>query len=514
MSQHEQKDEKKAKGGGDGHLSLVVLGASGDLAKKMVFPALFALYKQDLLPKSLVVVGHARSELDDAEFKKKISEKFSIDEDNKDAEEKKRKEFLDRCVYHRGKYDEAESFADLDKLLQEYEEKAGDGANRLFYLAIPPSVYADAAKAIREKGLSKKGWNRFVLEKPFGRDAESSAELSRKLSKLFDEEEVYRIDHYLGKEMVQNLLVLRFANEVFEPVWNKDHIANVRITLEEDFGAEGRGGYFDEFGIIRDVMQNHLIQVLALVAMEPPKSLGASDIQDAKTKVLKSIAPIKPDDILIGQYTASDDQGEKKKGYTDDPSIPNKHSLTPTFAVTELRVNNDRWEGTPFIIKSGKALNDHKSEVRIQFKPSKLKDLFDEDLPPNELVLRVQPNEAVYLKMLTKKPGLTEEQALIELDLTYKSRFAAEGKAPRIPGAYERLVLDVIKGDHRLFVRDDELAAAWDIFTPILHHLEDQKVEPIPYAYGSRGPAEADEFIRARGFRLTPGYQWPKTSAL
>ncbi|ELR22078.1 glucose6-phosphate dehydrogenase, C-terminal domain containing protein [Acanthamoeba castellanii str. Neff] len=499
MSQHEQKDEKKAKGGGDGHLSLVVLGASGDLAKKMVFPALFALYKQDLLPKSLVVVGHARSELDDAEFKKKISEKFSIDEDNKDAEEKKRKEFLDRCVYHRGKYDEAESFADLDKLLQEYEEKAGDGANRLFYLAIPPSVYADAAKAIREKGLSKKGWNRFVLEKPFGRDAESSAELSRKLSKLFDEEEVYRIDHYLGKEMVQNLLVLRFANEVFEPVWNKDHIANVRITLEEDFGAEGRGGYFDEkeesvtltrgdddtrlqFGIIRDVMQNHLIQVLALVAMEPPKSLGASDIQDAKTKVLKSIAPIKPDDILIGQYTASDDQGEKKKGYTDDPSIPNKHSLTPTFAVTELRVNNDRWEGTPFIIKSGKALNDHKS--------------------------------AVYLKMLTKKPGLTEEQALIELDLTYKSRFAAEGKAPRIPGAYERLVLDVIKGDHRLFVRDDELAAAWDIFTPILHHLEDQKVEPIPYAYGSRGPAEADEFIRARGFRLTPGYQWPKTSAL
>jgi glucose-6-phosphate 1-dehydrogenase len=213
-----------------------------------VFPSLFALYKQDLLPKPFVVVGHARSQLSDEEFKKKISEKFSIDQDNKEQDERTKKEFLEQCVYHQGKYDEADSFADLDQLLKGYERRAGDDAacNRLFYLAIPPSVYAHAAKAIREKGLSKKGWNRFVLEKPFGRDSETSAELSRNLSKLFDEDDVYRVDHYNAKEMVQNLLVLRFANEVFEPVWNRDHIANVRITLEEDFGAEGRGGYFDE----------------------------------------------------------------------------------------------------------------------------------------------------------------------------------------------------------------------------------------------------------------------------
>jgi len=529
MSNWSATDECKArgqseKGGGGGggedtHLSVVVLGASGDLAKKMVFPSLFALHWQGLLPKSFVVIGHARSALSDTQFKWKVSQDWavSLPPGQHTAEwDHKEKEFLGRCFYHQGQYDQAESFADLDRMLREHQPE-GVPHNRLWYLAIPPFLYADAIRSITEKGMSKTGWNRFVVEKPFGKDAESSAALSQELGQMLREEDIYRIDHYLGKEMVQNLLVLRFANQVFKPMWNRDHVANVRITLEENFGAEGRGGYFDEFGIIRDVMQNHLIQILALVAMEDPQSLTPIDVQAEKVKLLRSIPFIKAEDIIVGQYqAASPHQGDKeegkeeKKGYTQDPSVPNKHSTTPTFAVAELRINNERWQGVPFILKCGKALDTRKAEVRIQFKTPKSSAFFGKDLPPNELVLRVQPDEAVYLKMITKNPGLKEETALTELDLTYKSRFEANGHPPHIPAAHERLILAVIRGDHRLFVGKEELAAAWDIFTPILHYLEKNRVKPIPYSYGSRGPKEADEFIRACGFRLTPGYQWPR----
>jgi len=275
----------------------------------------------------------------------------------------------------------------------------------------------------------------------------------------------------------------------------------VQITFKEDFGTQGRGGYFDSFGIIRDVMQNHLLQILSLIAMEAPVSMNAEDVRDEKVKLLRAIFPITRDDIVVGQYGA--DPKGKETSYLDDKTVP-KDSVTPTFACAVLHINNQRWKGVPFILKCGKALNERKAEVRVQFKRPSV-ELFG-DLSPNELVMRVQPDEAVYLKMSTKKPGLTGGIQHTELDLSYKTRFKEEAK--NLPDAYERLIWDVTRGDHNLFVRGDELVAAWKIFTPILHQLEKDKVKPEIYQFGSRGPPSADQLITKYGYERTVGYRW------
>jgi len=294
----------------------------------------------------------------------------------------------------------------------------------------------------------------------------------------------------LGKEMVQNLMVVRFANSLWEPVWNRHYIANVIITFKEDIGTEGRGGYFDEYGIIRDVMQNHLTQVLALVAMESPNSLSAEDVRDEKVKLLKACKPITLEDIVVGQY----------KGYKEEDEKVAKDSITPTFATAVVHIPTPRWEGVPFILKCGKGLNERKAEIRVQFKP--VPGIYNQ-AERNELVFRIQPNEAVYYKVNTKKPGLSEDIGMSELDLTYKERFEV-----RLPDAYERLIYDVIRGDHNLFVREDELDAAWKIFTPLLHHLIDDKVKPVEYKFGSRGPEESDKLMSKYGFQRTDTYKW------
>jgi glucose-6-phosphate 1-dehydrogenase len=297
--------------------------------------------------------------------------------------------------------------------------------------------------------------------------------------------------------MVQNLMGLRFANSVFEPLWNRFHISLIQIVFKEDIGTEGRGGYFDQFGIIRDVMQNHLLQIMALVAMEPPITLSAEDVRDEKVKLLRSVPPITLQDLVIGQYGR--DATGQKESYLDDKTVP-QGSVTPTFATAVLHVNNSRWRGVPFILKCGKALNERKAEIRIQFlsSPSGLY-----KSPPNELVIRVQPNEAVYLKLSAKEPGLSDELHQMELDLTYKERFATQ-----LPEAYERLIYDVIRGDHNLFVRDDELTHAWKIFTPILHEIELKKIHPIIYPFGSRGPQESDKMVKEKGFIRNEEYVW------
>jgi len=300
---------------------------------------------------------------------------------------------------------------------------------------------------------------------------------------------------------VQNLMVLRFSNKVFEPIWNRYYVNSVQITFKEDFGTQGRGGYFDHYGIIRDVMQNHLLQILSLVAMEAPVSLSAEDVRDEKVKLLRFIRPIVKEDIVIGQYMA--DPKGSEGGYREDPTVP-KDSRTPTYACAVLWIDNERWSGCPFILKCGKALNERKADIRIQFRPP-VNRLFT-DTSPNELVLRVQPDEAVYLKMTTKQPGLEGGSRHTELDLSYKQRFGEEAK--QLPDAYERLILDVLRDDHNLFVRADELSAAWKIFTPILHYLDDQKVKPLEYAYHSRGPIEADELIQRVGYMRTEKYVW------
>ncbi|XP_041460552.1 glucose-6-phosphate 1-dehydrogenase X-like isoform X2 [Lytechinus variegatus] len=479
----------------------VVLGASGDLAKKKIYPTLWWLYKDGLLPKKTKFVGYARSVMTIDALAAKTRPYMKI----KDDQEGKLKEFFKENVYYKGSYDDAAEFEHLNDNLKTLEKGK---TNRLFYLALPPSVFESVTKHIKGACMAENGWTRVIVEKPFGRDLESSSKLSNHLAGLFTEDQIYRIDHYLGKEMVQNLMVLRFANRMFSPIWNRDSIASVIISFKEPFGTQGRGGYFDEFGIIRDVMQNHLLQILCLTAMEKPASTAAEDIRDEKVKVLKAMAPLTLDDMVLGQYVGDPDgEGDAKEGYLDDPTVSQK-SVTPTFAFAKFLVKNERWDGVPFMLKCGKALNERKAEVRVQFKdvPG---DIFG-NIMRNELVIRVQPNEAVYVKLMTKKPGMAFGTEETELDLTYKSRY----KDLPLPDAYERLILDVFCGSQIHFVRNDELAEAWRIFTPVLHEIEAKKPKPIPYKYGSRGPTEADEMAKKNNFHFTGTYKWSNPNKL
>ncbi|EKM59071.1 uncharacterized protein PHACADRAFT_249261 [Phanerochaete carnosa HHB-10118-sp] len=485
---------------------IIVLGASGDLAKKKTYPALFGLFRMGFLPKGVKIVGYARTKMDNAEYLKRITSYIkNVDDDEGKA---KLEEFKQLSTYVSGGYEDGESFDKLNQYLQEIESGyQSKERNRLFYLALPPSVFIPVAKNLKQHCYSdtKGSINRVIVEKPFGKDLESCRELLRSIKEHWTEDETFRIDHYLGKEMVKNLLVLRFANVAMNAAWDKNSISNVQITFKEPFGTEGRGGYFDEFGIIRDILQNHLLQVLSILAMERPVSFSAEDIRDEKVKVLRAIPPVEREDTLLGQYVAANG----KPGYLDDDTVP-PNSVCPTFTATTLWIHNPRWEGVPFILKAGKALNEAKVEIRIQFKDV-TQGIF-KDISRNELVIRIQPAEAVYLKLNAKTPGLYTRAFPTEMDLTYKRRFLDA----HIPEAYESLILDALKGDHSNFVRDDELDVAWKIFTPILHWIEGrsgQVPRPVSYPYGSRGPKELEAFIQKYGYkRGTEGYAWPVTN--
>ncbi|KAF9184493.1 Glucose-6-phosphate 1-dehydrogenase [Haplosporangium sp. Z 767] len=488
----------KAAQGDSKHLyTIVVLGASGDLASKKTFPALFGLFKNKYLNQKTRIIGYARTKMDQKTFEDRVSKNIKLkSEDDKAALQ----QFLKLCSYQSGQYDQDSDFQTLEKHIEELEKDSGATA-RLFYMALPPSVFIRVASSLKKNNYREGKTVRLIVEKPFGKDLESSRKLGKDLGALFSENEIYRIDHYLGKEMVKNLMILRFANVIFGSVWNRHSIDNVQITFKEKFGVEGRGGYFDEFGIIRDVMQNHLIQILTLVAMEPPVSLGAEDVRDEKVKVLRFIQPIVKENILLGQYGKSEDG--KEPGYLDDETVP-KGSKAPTYAAATLFIENERWSGVPFVLKCGKALDQQKTEIRIQFKDV-AGNLFS-DLSRNEIVIRVQPNEAVYVKMMNKEPGLGMKTIISDLDLSYSSRF----NDIAIPEAYESLILDALNGDHSNFVRDDELIAAWKIFTPILKTIDQGEIDPITYAYGSRGPKGVSEFVAKYGYsRGRQEYVWP-----
>ncbi|XP_013794417.1 glucose-6-phosphate 1-dehydrogenase-like [Limulus polyphemus] len=394
----------------------VVLGASGDLAKKKIYPTLWSLYRDGLIPKKTIFVGYARSKLTVDDIRNKAEPYLKV----KDEEKEQVNNFFKMNHYVSGSYDKPEDFQQLNEEISKFE--LANHCNRLFYLALPPNVFQSSTSNIKAHCMAKKGWTRTIIEKPFGRDAESSAELSNHLSSMFKEEELYRIDHYLGKEMVQNLMALRFGNRIFGPTWNREHISCVMVSFKEPFGTQGRGGYFDNFGIIRDVMQNHLLQMLSLVAMEKPVSTVAEDIRDEKVKVLRCMPEVKLEDTVLGQYVGDPNgEGEAKEGYLDDPTVP-KGSKTATYALATCYVNNERWEGVPFFLRCGKALNERKAEVRIQYRdvPG---DIFHGESKRNELVIRVQPGEAVYIKMMSKTPGMSFDIEETELDLTYGSRY-------------------------------------------------------------------------------------------
>ncbi|GLT38851.1 hypothetical protein SLA2020_130700 [Shorea laevis] len=474
--------------GNEPTVSITVVGASGDLAKKKIFPALFALYYEDCLPKHFTIYGYARSKMTDAELRNMVSRTLTCRIDKRENCDEKMEQFLKRCFYHSGQYDSEDNFAQLDKKLKEHE--GGRVSNRLFYLSIPPNIFIDAVRCASSSASSANGWTRVIVEKPFGRDSESSSALTKGLKQYLEEDQIFRIDHYLGKELVENLSVLRFSNLIFEPLWSRQYIRNVQFIFSEDFGTEGRGGYFDHYGIIRDIMQNHLLQMLALFAMETPVSLDAEDIRNEKVKVLRSMRPLQLEDVALGQYKNHTKGGVTYPAYTDDKTVP-KDSLTPTFAAAALFIDNARWDGVPFLMKAGKALHTKRAEIRVQFRhvPGNLYNRnfgTDLDQATNELVIRVQPDEAIYLKINNKVPGLGMRFDRSNLNLHYAARYSKE-----IPDAYERLLLDAIEGERRLFIRSDELDAAWALFTPVLKELEEKKIVPEYYPYGGRGPVGA-----------------------
>ncbi len=470
---------------GNDKLAVVVVGGSGDLARKKIFPALFALFCQNRLPADFCLIGFARSSLSDEAFRAKVAEYLTCRyTPDSSVCSTRMASFLDRCHYQRGEYGDADAYLDLFERLR----ATGDfhAANQIYYLAIPPSAFLDTAQAMGRAGLVPCGdrphWVRVVVEKPFGRDRASSDELAANLALVFSERQTYRIDHYLGKEVIQNLLVLRFANTIFEPLWNCHYIDGVEIVWKENIGTKGRGGYFDQFGIIRDVIQNHLLQILAMVAMERPAAMTGKAIRDSKVAVLQAIPAASLADVRLGQYVAGRRaDGKVEPGYREDETVPSA-STTATFASVRLGIHNPRWAGVPFRITAGKGADERKTEVRIRFKPLKDSIFCNEGScpPANELVIRIQPREGMHFTVVTKALGDKLALHAKELDLSYSRAFNDQ----EIPDAYESLLLDVVNGDKGLFIRDDELAAAWDIFTPLLHEIEGRQIVPRPYPFG------------------------------
>lgn len=470
-------------------LSIVVLGASGDLAMRKIYPALFSLHCQGLLPAHFNIFGFARTAFNVGRFRTHISEHLTCRYTPDHSCADRVRQFLARCYYVAGSYASSDSFLDLYSEMSKIE--ARPDANRVFYMAIPSAVFVDTARAIGGAGMSgcgeKTGWPRVVMEKPFGSDRKSSDLLVRELAQVFPENQTYRIDHYLGKEVVQNLMVLRFANTVFEPLWSRQFVERVDIVWKEDIGVGRRAGYFDSYGIVRDVVQNHLVQIMALVAMERPVDTRAQNVCDAKVKVLRSISPLSPGDLVIGQYVTGFVGGIRHPAYREEGSI-RPDSMTPTYAACVLRVDNERWRGVPFVITAGKGTDTALSEVRIKFRAPQSNIFCKSDgcPPANEFVIRIQPDEALFLRITNKEPGL--EVKLVETDLNLRYRSAFQGQ---IPDAYECLLLDVICGDRSLFISREELAAAWDIFTPVLHEIDGKEIAPEFYEFGSAGPAGA-----------------------
>lgn len=498
-----------------GRLSLVILGASGDLAKKKTYPSILDLFANGYLPKHVNVIGYARSAKSSEDFRKGLKPWLMKGK----ASEAVVDEFLAKNTYFQGAYDSADDFAKLAGHLESCENSVTPlepgYTNRLWYFAIPPDAFLGSAKSIKASASRNTGFTRLIVEKPFGHDLASAQLLVDNLNAVFTEEYLYRIDHYLAKEIVQNLIMFRFGNSWLEPIFNHNYVSNVQITFKEDFGTEGRGGYFTNYGIIRDVIQNHLMQVLTLVCMESPPTFRGQEagtgIRDSKNNVLRCVQPLDPAEVVVGQYVAANG----KPGYLEDDSIAaedrEKAQFVPTFAQVVLRINNTRWSGVPFIIKAGKALDERKAEIRVQFKDPPAADfLFGGEVTPrNELVMQLQPTELVYMKVNVKRPGLSNAPIQSELDLSYASRF----KDVYNPDAYTRLILDALRGQQGNFVRSDELLNSWKLFTPLLEALDGGGLKPLPYEYGSRGPVAADEMKTKIGFVHSEEYDWRPVSS-
>lgn len=442
--------------------NIVIIGASGDLTQRKLIPALHSLGCEGLLSPHVQVIGLARSALAEDNLREHLFGGVVIYARHKPAPGlcELWPQFARRITYLAGDYADPQTYRRLAQRLTQNDAEAGTQGNRLFYLAIPPTLYATVIQHLGQAGLqhSPTGWTRIIIEKPFGRDLESARQLNAQVHAVFDEEQIYRIDHYLGKETVQNILVLRFANSIFEPLWNRNYVDHVQITMAEDIGVEHRASYYEQAGVVRDMVQNHMLQLLTLTAMEPPTALNARTLRDEKVKVLQAVRPFALSDGVWGQY----------EGYRAEPGV-SPDSRTPTFVALRLYVDNWRWQGVPFYVRTGKRMAKKSTRITLQFKQVPHL-LFPEstDLLPNSLSLFIQPDEGVNLCFETKVPGAGMRTKRVDMAFAYKEHFGEH----LIPDAYERLLLDALQGDASLFARSDEIELAWRLVDPLAGERE------------------------------------------
>ncbi|MGH7504464.1 MAG: glucose-6-phosphate dehydrogenase [Longimicrobiales bacterium] len=469
----------------------VIFGGTGDLARRKIAPALVRLRAGGLLPEPTAVLGIARdAEMNDESYRALIETALA----DAGIDEETRRSWCEKCLHYQPIRDGTpEDYRALTARIVDVERAHGLGGNRILYLALPPAVFPQTIEALGECGLDEGlGWTRLVIEKPFGRDLNSAHALNQLVHRWFDESQVYRIDHYLGKETVQNLLVFRFANPIFESVWNRDRVESVHITVAETIGVGSRAGYYDRAGALRDMVQNHLTQLLTLVAMEGPAAFRADDIRTEKIKVLRAIEPISPDDAVFGQYTAGAADGEEMAGYRDEHGVADT-SPTPTYAAIALRIGNWRWQGVPFFLRTGKRLAERLTRIVVAFREPPVA-LFGTQAGcrtprSNRLAITLQPNEGFELRFEVKTPGPGIDVTTQRLRFAYAEAFG------RLPEAYETLLLDVAEGDPTLFVHADEVEASWQLYEPLL----DRDVMPEPYPAGSWGPAAAEALVHGDG---------------
>jgi glucose-6-phosphate 1-dehydrogenase len=482
---------------------MVIFGATGDLSTRKLLPALFTLASQRLLPPGFAVVGAAKDEISEDEFRARVEKAIRSHARVKEVGDDVVRSMVGASFYQRLDFGDTEGFKTLRRRLEELDEVRHTGGNRVFYCATPPPTFPVIVKQLGQAGMAlqhDQGWERIVIEKPFGTNLETARELNRQVSRIFREDGVYRIDHYLGKETVQNVLAFRFANSIFEPIWNNQYVDSVQITVAEELGVEGRGGYYDRSGALRDIIQNHAMQLLSLVAMEPPIAFDAGALRDEKVKVLRSIRPIVGEHVdhatVRAQYTRGWVQGQEVPAYKEEESVAGD-SKTESYAALELRIDNWRWAHVPFYVRSGKRMPKRVSEIRVQFKrPPHLTfgRAATHELEPNAITLRIQPEEGISLRFGAKVPTAGIKIRSVNMDFLYASSFLVDA-----PDAYERLIMDCMLGDATLFTRADEVEAAWALVDPIETRWGHGQPKLASYAAGTWGPKEADELLARQG---------------